>query len=112
MKIWYLSHQQVAEAHGSDEPAQLHSLARALAAGIHKVRRYTVKPAFRGYSKRTPKVIFNTNYGLNAGQKKCRMLQGEHSAILSTFIKLPYTIKTFVLSIFKWPLKTGFTVQN
>ena len=38
------------------------------------------------------------------------MLQGEHSAILSTFIKLPFAIKTFVLSIFEWPLKTGFTV--
>ena len=34
----------------------------------------------------------------------CRM----HSAILSTFIKLQFAIKTFVLSIFKWPLKTGF----
>ena len=38
------------------------------------------------------------------------MLQGEHSAILSTFIKLPSAIKTFVLSIFEWPLKTGLTV--
>ena len=37
------------------------------------------------------------------------MLQGEHSAILSTFIKLPFAIKTFVLSIFEWPFKTGFT---
>ena len=27
----------------------------------------------------------------------------EHSAILSTFIKLPFVIKIFVLSIFKWP---------
>ena len=26
----------------------------------------------------------------NAGQKYCRMLQGEHSAILSTLIKLPF----------------------
>ena len=34
-----------------------------------------------------------------------------HSAILSTFIKLPFVIKIFVLSIFEWPLKTGFTVQ-
>ena len=33
-----------------------------------------------------------------------------HSAILLTFIKLPFSIKTFVLSIFKWPLKTGFTM--
>ena len=38
------------------------------------------------------------------------MLQGEHSAILSTFIKLPFVVEIFVLSIFEWPLKTGFTV--
>ena len=35
------------------------------------------------------------------------MLQREHSAILSTFIKLPSVIKIFVLSIFELPLKTG-----
>ena len=28
---------------------------------------------------------------------------GEHSAILLTFIKLPFDIKIFVLSIFEWP---------
>ena len=38
------------------------------------------------------------------------MLQGEHSAILSTFNKLPSVIKIFVLSIFEWPFYTGFTV--
>ena len=47
---------------------------------------------------------------LNAGQKNCRMLQGEHSAILLTFIKLPFVIQIFVLSFFEWLLKTGFTV--
>ena len=36
---------------------------------------------------------------LNAGQKYCRMLKGEHSAILSTFIKLLFAIKIFVLSV-------------
>ena len=40
------------------------------------------------------------------------MLQREHSAILSAFIKLSFSIKTFVLSILKWPLKTGFTVLH
>ena len=72
----------------------------------------TVKPAFGSHSKRTPKVVFNNDYRLNAGQKYYRMLQGEHSAILLTFIKLPYSIKIkiFVLSAFKWPHKTGFTV--
>ena len=38
------------------------------------------------------------------------MLQAEHSAILLTFIKLPFVINIFVLSISKWPVKTGFTV--
>ena len=38
------------------------------------------------------------------------MLQGGHSAILLAFIKLPFCIKIFVLSIFEWRLKTGFTV--
>ena len=32
-----------------------------------------------------------------------------HSAILLTFIKLPFAIKIFVLSIFEWPFYTGFT---
>ena len=35
----------------------------------------------------------------------------EHSAILLTFIKLPFVFKTLVLSIIEWPLKTGFTVD-
>ena len=38
------------------------------------------------------------------------MLQLEHSAIRSTFIKLPFVIKIFVKSMFEWPLKTGFTL--
>ena len=48
---------------------------------------------------------------LNVRQKYCRMLQGEHSPILSTFIKLPFVIKIFVSSIFEWPLYTGFAVN-
>ena len=40
------------------------------------------------------------------------MLQGEHSAILSAFIKLPFVIKIFVLSIFEWVFYTGFTAYN
>ena len=33
-----------------------------------------------------------------------------NSAIFSTFIKQPFVFKIFVLSIFEWLLKTGFTV--
>ena len=47
---------------------------------------------------------------LNAGQKYCRMLQGEHSAILLTFIKIPFVIKIFVSSYFERLPKTCFTV--
>ena len=43
---------------------------------------------------------FQDLLSLNAGQKYCRMLQWEHSAILLTFIKLLVVIKTYVLSIF------------
>ena len=71
----------------------------------------TVKPVLSGHSKRTPILVFNTDLSLNAGQKYCRMLQREHSAIHLTLIKIPDSIKTFVLCIFKWPLKTGFTVS-
>ena len=60
-------------------------------------------------SKR-PKIGFQDKLLLNAGQKYCRMLEGEHSAILLTFIKLSFVIKIFVLSIFEWLFYTGFTV--
>ena len=33
--------------------------------------------------------------------------EGEHSALLSTFIELPFAIKLFVLSIFEWPFYSG-----
>ena len=65
----------------------------------------------RPLSKR-PKIGFQNQSSLNAGQKYCRMLRGEHSAILSTFIKLALVITIFVLSILSGCLfyKTGFTV--
>ena len=56
------------------------------------------------------KIGFQDQLLLNAGQKFCRMLHGEHSAILLAFIKLPFVIKIFVLSIFEWSFNTGLTV--
>ena len=49
---------------------------------------YMVKPVESGHPKEDRKLVFHTNYHL--------MLKGEHSTILSTFIKLPFVIKTFV----------------
>ena len=55
----------------------------------------TVKPVLSGQPKRTPKLAFKTDYRLMQIKK--------HSAILSTFINLPFVIKICVLSIFEWP---------
>ena len=60
---------------------------------VRCIMKNTVKRVLSGHSKRTPKIGFKYQLSLNAGQKYCRMLQGEHSAILSTFIKLPFVIK-------------------
>ena len=40
------------------------------------------------------------------------MLQGEHSAILSTSFKLPFVIRIVVLSNFEWPVYSGFAVKK
>ena len=53
-----------------------------------------------------PKIGFQTQLSLNEGQKI------EHSAILLSFIKLPFVIKIFGLSIFEWPFYTSSNVPN
>ena len=81
---------------------------KATKQNIHVKTRYThaySKTCVNGHSQKDQKLVFKTNYHL-------MQVQGEHSAILSTFIKLPFVIKTFVLSIFEWPFITGFTVHN
>ena len=59
----------------------------------------TVKPALSGLRKKT-KFGFKTDYRL--------MQVKSQESILQYF--LPFVFKTFVLSIFEWPLKTGFSV--
>ena len=61
------------------------------------LRHVTVKPVKRPLSKR-PKIGFHDQLSLIAGQK------------FLTFIKLPFVIESFVLSIFEWPFYRGFTV--
>ena len=69
--------------------------------------RNTVKPVLSDHSKKDQKLVFKNDYRL----MQVKSITGEHSAIFSTFIKLPFVINIFVLSIFEWPLKTGFTVH-
>ena len=64
------------------------------------------------YSKATQKEDQNlgskTDYRLMKVKSIAECSKGEHSAIFSTFIKLPFVIKIFVLSIFEWTFYTGF----
>ena len=69
----------------------------------------TVKLVLNGNSERRPIIGIQDQISLNVSQKYWRMPR-EHFTILSTFIKLQFVFKTFVLSIFEWLLKTGFTV--
>ena len=71
---------------------------------------HTVKPVLSGHSQKDKKMVFKTNYRLVHVKSIAECSKGENSAILSTFIKLPFAIKIFVLTIFEWPLKTDFTV--
>ena len=86
--------------------AQLELLAWTL---FRRICTYSKTCVKRPLPKR-PKISFQDQQSLNADQKYCRMLQWEHFAVLLTFIKLPFVIKIFVLSIFEWPFFTGFTV--
>ena len=61
----------------------------------------TVKPVLSGHSKRRPKCVFKTDYRLMQVKSIAECSKGEHSAILLTFIKLSFAIRTFVLSIFE-----------
>ena len=70
---------------------------------------YTIKPVLNRQSQNT-KYGFQDQLSINAGQKYCRMLEVECSAIRSTFIKLLLVIKIFVLFTFEWPFYTGCTV--
>ena len=58
----------------------------------------TVKLVSNGNSQKSNNG-FQDHLSLNAGQEYCRMLQGECSATLSTFVKLSFVTKIFVLSI-------------
>ena len=71
---------------------------------VHIVYRKTYVK--RPFPKRQ-KMVFKTNIRLMQVKS---IAEWEHSAILSTFIKLPFVIKICVLSMFEWPFYTGFTV--
>ena len=96
MIVWLVSHCQAMKAR---EP---------FSARIYNMLMYSKACVKWPLSKR-PKIGFQDQLSLHAGQKYCRM---QHSAKLTTFIKLPFVIKMLILSIFEWPFYTGFTVDE
>ena len=103
---WHITHLQSVKAQAS----LYHLCTQSMGVGKDSKKVHTVKPVSNGHSQKDHKIGFQHQLSLNAVQKYCGMLQGEHSAILSTFIKLPFVIKIFVLPIFERPFYTGFTI--
>ena len=68
---------------------------------VQKVRMQYSKTCLKRSLSERPIMGFQDQLSLNAGLKYCRMLRGEHSAILLTCIELPHGLKTFVFSIFE-----------
>ena len=71
---------------GLGEAVQIHRLVRAFAMCIHQIWMYS-KTCLKWPLSKRPKVGFQVKLSLDVGQRYCRMLQWEHFAILSTFIK-------------------------
>ena len=69
----------------------------------------TLKKIENWFSKRKND-FKKTNYRLMQVKRIAKCSKGDHSAILLTFIKLPFVINIFVLSILEWLFYTGFTV--
>ena len=78
----------------------------------NKMKAFYCKTCLKWPLSKRQKIGFQDRLSLNAGQKYCRMLRGEHSATLLNFIKLPIVNMVFVLSIFEWPFYQGFTVSK
>ena len=65
---------------------------------------YSITCLKRSLEKNT-RIGFQYQLSLSGGQKHCRMLPMEHSAILLTYIKLQFVFKILVLPILSDRLK-------
>ena len=59
--------------------------------------------------KKKTKIGFQDRLSFNADKKYCRTLQESILQYFGPSLSLPFVIKIFVLSIFEWPLKAGFS---
>ena len=79
---------------------------------LDESRLTTVKKFLKRPLKKKTKIGFQYRFWLNVGQKSCRKLPLEHSAILLTFIKVPFVNKIFVLSIFESHIESELNKNN
>ena len=91
---------------GADQTGQMRRLVCTFVDHIQQIQvflgrdPFTVKPVFNSHSEKEDKKMIIAS----CRSKVLQNAQREHSAIFSTFIKLPFVLKTLVLSIFEWLL--------
>ena len=88
------SSEETACMHNSPEPSLLNNV-------------ITVKPVFSSHPKKTPKIGFQYRLLFNAGQSIAKVSKGSILQYFRPLISYHFPLRPFILSIFKWPLKTG-----
>ena len=71
---------------------------------------YYSKTSVKRPLPKRPKIGFQDQSSLNAGQTYCRMLQGEHSAILSTSLSYHLSLRSLFCLFLSGRFYTGITV--
>ena len=84
-------------------PTSLHA---STASTIFKKGSNVLQNLSQAATQKEDQIFFKTDYRLMQVES---IAEWEHSVILSTFIKLPFVINIFVLSILEWSNETGFT---
>ena len=70
----------------------------------------TVKPVLSCHSQKHQKWVFKTNYRLMQVKSIAKCYKGSILQYFRPALSNHMALRPFVLSIFGWPLKTGFTV--
>ena len=61
---------------------------------------------------RTPKIVFQDQLSLNAGQKYAECSNGSILQYFRPSLSYHLSLRLFILSTFEWPFYTGFTANS
>ena len=78
----------------------------------HRFNVYVVKPVLSGHSKRTPKLIFNTDYRLMQVKSIAECSKGSILQYFRPSLSYHCPLRPWFCLFFKWALKTGFTASD